>query len=109
MNCLPQLGKSHTCGRMPLWIRSGEVSACALVLRPKLLTMTCKVTASRETLTARRAREGFGRARVRCGSPAVVLDLVLHLHLLLGVRVVGRVRNVVVVVEHGHRRLHLRG
>lgn len=81
-----------------------------LVLRPKLLTMTCEVTASREAFTTCRAREGLWGTRVRCGAPTVVLVLNLRIRhlLLLGVRVVWRVWNVIAVVEHGHGRLHLR-
>jgi len=81
-----------------------------LVLRPKL-TMTCEVTASREALATGRARECLGWTRVGGGAATIVLVLDLrvgHL-LLLGIGVVWRVWDVVVVVQHGHGRLHLRG
>ena len=71
--------------------------------------MTCKVTASREALAARRARESLGWPSVGRGTAALMLLLVGNLLLLLAVRVFGRLGNVVVVVEHGHRGLHLRG
>jgi hypothetical protein len=73
--------------------------------------MTCEVTASREAFTTGRAREGLWGTRVRSGAPTVVLVLTLRIRqlLLLRVRVLGRVRNVIAVVEHGHGRLHLRG
>ena len=81
------------------------------MLRSKLRTMTCEVTASRETFTTSRAREGFWWTRVGSGPPAIVLvlDLVVWHLLLLGISVIWRVWNVVVVVQHGHGRLHLRG
>jgi len=72
--------------------------------------MTCEVTASREALAARRARERLGRPRVRRWPAALVLLVVGHLLLLLlGVGVVWRLGDVVVVVQHGHGRLHGRG
>lgn len=85
---------------------------CFLMLRPKLLTMTCEVTASREAFTTGRAREGLWGTRVRCGAATVVLVLdlrICHLLLLLRVGVIWRVGNVIAVVEHGHGCLHLRG
>lgn len=71
------------------------------------LTMTCKVTASREALTTRRTREGFRWAIIASRAATIVLRLILHLLLRLRVRVLWRLGNVVVVVQHGHRRLHL--
>jgi hypothetical protein len=89
---------------------------CFWCCGPSFLTMTCEVTASREAFTTGRAREGLWRTRVRCGAPTVVLvldlrirHLLLLLLLLLRVRVVWRVGNVVVIIEHRNRRLHLRG
>ena len=81
------------------------------MLRSKLRTMTCEVTASREAFTAGRARESLWWTRVGRGTTTIVLVLdlrVWHL-LLLSVRVVWGVWNVVAVVQHGHGRLHLRG
>lgn len=69
--------------------------------------MTCKVTASREALAARRTRESLWWTRVGRGTTTLMLLRVLHL-LLLAVCVVRRLGNVVVIVEHGHRGLHLR-
>lgn len=71
--------------------------------------MTCEVTASREALTTCRTREGFGWTRVGRGSTTIVLALRVWQLLLRCIRVVWRLRNVIVVVEHGHRGLHLRG
>lgn len=81
------------------------------VLRPKLLTMTCEVTASGEALAAGRTRKGFRRARIGRGAAAVLLTLRIRdllLLLLLGIGVLWGVWNVVVVVQHGHGGLHLR-
>ena len=78
-----------------------------LVLRSKLLTMTCEVTASREAFTTGRAREGLRWTRVRSGAATVMLLRIGQLLLLLGVRVFRRVRDVIVVIEHGHWGLHL--
>ena len=80
---------------------------CDLVVRPKLLTMTCEVTASRKALPTGRAREGLWGTRVRRGAATIVLLRIWQLLLLLGIRVFGRIRDVIVVVEHGHRGLHL--
>lgn len=70
--------------------------------------MTCKVTASREAFTTRRTRESLWRAIVARGTATVLLTLLLHLLLRLRVRVIWRLGNVIVVVQHGHRCLHLR-
>src|SRR5207249_3535128 len=78
-------------------------------MRPKLLTMTCQVTASREAFSARGTRKCLGRTGIGCRAAALVLDLLVRqLLLLLAIGVVWRGGNVVVVVQHGHGRLHLR-
>ena len=81
------------------------------MLRSKLRTMTCEVTASREAFTTCRARERLWWTRIRGGPPTIVLvlDLVVRHLLLLGIGVIRGVWNVVAVVQHGHGRLHLRG
>lgn len=69
--------------------------------------MTCEVAASRKALSAGRARERFGRARVRCGAAARLLNLLVW-GVLLCIRVIGGIGNVVVIVQEGHGALHLR-
>jgi hypothetical protein len=68
--------------------------------------MTCKVTTTREALAAGRTRERFWWTSVGCW-PATRLLALLVWRLLLRVRVVRRVRDVVVIVEQGHRGLHV--
>ena len=71
------------------------------MLRPKLLTVTRKVTASRETLAAGGAGECLGWT-ILVGRTATSMLGLLVGHLLLSVRVVLGVRDVAVIVEHLH-------
>lgn len=79
-----------------------------MVLRPKLLTVTSEVTASRETLATRRTRECLWRA-ILVGRTATSMLCLLIRHLLLSVCVVLGIRDVTIVVEHLHGRLLHRG
>lgn len=102
MNCFPQLGYSHTWGRMPLWMRSMRCQRREiLVLRSELLTVTRKVTASRETLAASGAGECLWWTILVGRTAASMLGLLVG-HLLLSVRMVLGVWDVAVVVEHLH-------
>lgn len=79
------------------------------MLRPKLLTVTSKVTASRETLATGGAGECLGWTILVGRTAASVLSLLVG-HLLLCVGVVLRVGDVAVVVKHLHGcLLHGRG